>query len=155
MSELHFLNEELNRLASFTDKGDSIDKSISMASVKWHLQHTLIVINKIIPAVEASDPKQFKPTFNFKRHLIFSLNKIPRGKGKAPKQVRPDGDISKEGIEKEIEKARGYLLKLNELDKNAFFNHPLFGDLNLKNTKRFLRLHTVHHLKIIEDIVGK
>lgn len=153
MSEQLFLSKELNTIISFIEKGESLNKDISMASVKWHLQHCLLVINKVLAAVEASDPEHFKNKFNFNRSLIFMLNSIPRGKGKAPKQVRPDGDISRKSIESNIAKARAHLKNLNTLDKNAYFNHPFFGDLNVKNTKRFLKLHTKHHLKIIKDIL--
>lgn len=155
MPEQPFLNKELKTIASLIDKGETVNKKVSMASVKWHLQHTLMVINKVIPAVVASDPKTFKSKFNLKRSILFTLNKIPRGKGKAPEQVRPDGDISKESIETHLATARENLAQLDTLDKNAYFQHFLFGDLNIKNTKRFLVLHTNHHLKIINDILNR
>ncbi len=154
MSDKPFLEKELKTIASLIDKGEILNKNISMASVKWHLQHSLLVINKVISAIMASDPETFKSEFNFKRSLVFFLNKIPRGKGKAPKQVLPDDNISKESIEKELDKLRANLVELNTLDKNAYFHHPYFGNLNLKHTKRFLQIHTNHHLKIVEDILN-
>jgi hypothetical protein len=154
MTGKHFLDKELRSITSLTNKGDVLNKNVSMATVSWHLQHSLMVINKICEAIQASDPKKFKGKFNLKRSIVFSLNKIPRGKGKSPKQVRPDENISKLSIEKHMTEAHKNLITLETLHKNAYFQHPFFGDLNLKNTKRFLRLHTRHHLKIIEDILN-
>lgn len=45
--------------------------------------------------------------------------------------------------------------KIEHFDKNAFFEHPLFGVLNKKDTMKFLKMHTTHHLKIIQDISKK
>jgi hypothetical protein len=45
------------------------------------------------------------------------------------------------------------LLELEHLDAKSNFMHPYFGQLNLKQTKKFLALHTKHHLKIIDDIL--
>jgi hypothetical protein len=39
------------------------------------------------------------------------------------------------------------------VSKDHFFEHPYFGKLKLKETIRFLEIHTTHHLSIIEDIV--
>ena len=42
---------------------------------------------------------------------------------------------------------------MKELHANSNFKHPYFGVLNLKMTKRFLEIHTNHHLKIIKEIL--
>jgi hypothetical protein len=45
------------------------------------------------------------------------------------------------------------LESFNDLEKNSFFIHPLFKQLNKKQTIKFLKLHTNHHFKIIKDIL--
>jgi hypothetical protein len=78
--------------------------------------------------------------------------KIPRGKAKAPKIVRPEGDISPETLSLSLEKVRKNIKDWKSLDKNAHFPHPFFGVLNKKETEQFLILHTRHHEMIIKDI---
>ncbi|MEO0902674.1 MAG: hypothetical protein AAFY00_11940, partial [Bacteroidota bacterium] len=39
------------------------------------------------------------------------------------------------------------------LSEDAHFEHPNFDVINKGQTKRFLKIHTGHHLKIIKDIL--
>ena len=78
--------------------------------------------------------------------------KIPRGKARAPKIVRPEGDIDTESLALSLEKVRENIMDWKSLDKNAHFPHPFFGVLNKKETEQFLILHTRHHEMIIKDI---
>jgi hypothetical protein len=54
-----------------------------------------------------------------------------------------------------LQTAKNNIEKMKHLPKNAFFKHPFFDHLNKKDTYKFLQLHTIHHLKIIEEIAGK
>ena len=97
--------------------------------------------------------KLYKWKFNLTRTLILFVNKIPRGRGRAPKIVQPEGEITSESLKNHFDKTRHMIKKLDTLQANSFFKHPYFGDLNLETTKHFLILHTNHHLKIIKDII--
>ena len=79
-------------------------------------------------------------------------NHIPRGKVKAPNIVIPKQSITQEQIEQEIELAKANLQTLASTQKQKYFTHPIFGDLNVPKTLRFFIVHTNHHLKIIRDI---
>ena len=79
--------------------------------------------------------------------------KIPRGKAKAPKIVRPEGDISPETLNLSLEIVRENIKDWKTLDKNVHFQHPFFGVLNKRETEKFLILHTKHHWMIIKDIL--
>jgi Protein of unknown function (DUF1569) len=144
----------LHELAAAITDAAKLNPSISASSVGWHIDHSLMVINQIIGAVEASNPAEYKWSFNLKRLVIFTTGKIPRGKAKAPKAVIPENAFDEIAVKAKMEKALYKLGKLNELSSNHFFIHPFFGHLNVKATKRMLALHTDHHLAIIKDIVA-
>ena len=84
--------------------------------------------------------------------FIKSINKIPRGKGKAPKVVQPIEPATVALLISKLEIAKNNLNELESLNTNSYFTHPYFGNLNLKKALWFLKLHTNHHLKIIKDI---
>ena len=128
-------------------------KAISAANVGWHIEHSLLVFLRIISAMETSDPALYKSSFNLKKLLVYTLNKIPRGRAKAPKIVQPDGDIMPDKLLNNIEAATLKIKALANLHKHHHFDHPYFGKLNLKETNKFLAIHTNHHLKIIRDIM--
>lgn len=127
--------------------------AVSNGSVGWHIQHALMVINTIINTVENSDPALFKRKFNMRKLLIFTLNKIPRGKVKAPKVVQPIGENIPDTLLLPIANSITKINSLLHLQKNNHFPHPFLGTLNLKETIKFLRIHTQHHLNIINDIL--
>ena len=150
MKHLNNLINELEQHISFLDKTNT---TVSKASVGWHIEHSLKVLTQIIDAVEKSDPNTYQRRFNLIGKLILSFNTIPRGKGKAPKTVIPEGNISSETLKHHIEKTQFMITKIENLHPNSYFKHPYFGDLNLKPTKKFITIHTNHHLKIIKDII--
>ena len=151
MQELKSLIDKLNSNISSFEKENS---NISNGSVGWHIAHSLKTIDQIVSACKHSNPSEYQWHFNFKRFLIMSVaKKIPRGKAKAPKIVRPEGDISAKTLSLSLEKVRKNIKDWKSLDKNAHFPHPFFGVLNKKETEQFLILHTRHHEMIIKDIL--
>lgn len=150
MEKLNNLINELEQHILFLDKTNA---SVSKASVGWHIEHSLKVLTQIIDAIEKSDPNTYKWRFNLIGTLVLSFNKIPRGKGKAPKTVIPEGNITHDTLKHHVEKTRLAINKIENLHPNHYFKHPYFGDMNLKPTKKFLSIHTNHHLKIIKDII--
>jgi hypothetical protein len=131
---------------------EEINPSISNSNIGWHIEHSLMVFNGIIDTLSRSNPKEYKWTFNFKRLVVFTRRKIPRGIAKAPKSVVPKMDFSMESLFAHLEKAKIKLEEIKQLDPKQFFNHPGFGNIRLKQTVRFLAIHTKHHLDIIHDI---
>ncbi len=128
--------------------------SVSTASVGWHIEHSLLVINSIMNTLKKSDPTQYKWQFNFSRFVVMTvLDKMPRGRGKAPEAVRPKGDFTAESLKNHVETTIKRLSELNDLDPNSHFKHPYFGQLNLKPAIQFIELHTQHHLAIVDDIL--
>jgi hypothetical protein len=84
---------------------------------------------------------------------VFFLKKFPRGKAKAPDIVMPK-QIEKTDFPALLIKTKEAIKKLDQVDHNQFFLHPLFGDLNKKNTFIMLDIHTKHHLQIVKDIIA-
>ena len=149
MDKLNDLIQELENNISFLEnKTDHVSK----ATVGWHIEHSLKVLTQIIGAVEQSTPENYKRKFNLNRMIFLGLNFIPRGKARAPKSVLPEGEITADSLKKHFEKVKVLISKISQLKPNNHFKHPYFGDLNLEQTKKFVVLHTNHHLKIIKDI---
>ena len=147
------LDKEFSVIKEYIDHQGKKNLKISKANVGWHLDHSLKVINSVFEALENSNPDDYKKEFNGLRLFTFTLGFFPRGKAKSPKRVLPPEIILKEGIETQLEKAIWSFEIANSFDENQFFTHPLFKQLNKKQTLKFLRLHTNHHLKIVKDIV--
>lgn len=130
-----------------------VNTAVSAGSVGWHIEHTLLTYQLIIDNVQKSDPSNYKWTFNFIRTLVFLRKKIPRGKAKSPKQVRPTDGFNDTSLKRSIVVVKEKVALINGLQKNNYFDHPFFGKLNVAATVQFLAIHTQHHLNIINDIV--
>ncbi len=143
----------VNQLESNINSKDVVNKQVSQVDVSWHIAHSLKVLHNIIKVLQSSNPDDYRWRFNRSRSFVYFINFIPRGKGKAPKAVIPAEEISKDELHQDIATVRQLLNELQHLDVKSNFTHPYFGQLNLKQTKKFLALHTKHHLKIIDDIV--
>ncbi len=147
-----FLKNEFDLIRSVVEEGDRFEWKVSAKGTYWHADHLLKVISSIYSALDNSDPEAYKWAFNLSRLYIYILGFIPRGIGRAPRAVRTDGEISQDDLLQQLDEAEKLIIKLDELPGNSFFKHPYFGNLNVKNTRWFLRIHTRHHLKIIRDI---
>lgn len=127
--------------------------NISKANVGWHLDHVLKVINVVSEALKNSNPEEYKRKFNRLRFVIFALGFFPRGKAKSPKRVLPPEIILQTAIENQLKVAIQNLEAIQSLNEHSNFTHPLFQQLNKKQTLKFLKLHTKHHLNIVKDIL--
>ena len=150
MEKLHAI---LNNLESKLPCKDSVKYHVSKSDVAWHIAHSLKVIINVVAVIKKSDPQQYRWRFNLNRNFVYLFGYIPRGKGRAPKSVLPAEDITIDLLQTEFAEARQAVLELAALDCKHNFNHPYFGQLDLVETKKFLFLHTMHHLKIIGDII--
>ncbi len=152
MDKLSVLINDLETKIPFSDK---LDVSISRSPVGWHIQHTVLATRKMIEAVSGSNPENYRWQFNLKRVLVFSMNKIPRGKGKAPQSVLPTEQWDESTLIAEIRRLKSSLSALDRLMPGHHFDHPYFGRLNLKATRKILVIHTRHHMDIINDIINR
>ena len=132
---------------------DRINHDVSNANIGWHIEHSCLVIIKIADTIAKSDPKNYTTKFNFLKLIVFIRGKFPRGRAKAPSSVIPNENITKEHLLESIVNAKKAINEISTCNKNQFFSHPLFGNLNVRNTLKFYSIHTHHHLLIIHDIL--
>ena len=150
MKQLEKILKELEEKipsASFTNP------YISSSSVGWHIEHVLLSMDRIVEAMLASNPATFKSTISVRKFAVFTLGKIPRGRAKAPRAVRPGDDITIEGLNAHFKQSLDLVKNINTIRSDQYFEHPYFGHIRLKPAIRFIKIHTRHHLKIIEDIL--
>jgi len=140
-------------LATYIPKYNQSKTAISEAAVGWHIEHCLLVIKQITSTVAQSEPKLYKYKFNMSRFFIFLSKTIPRGKAKAPKVVIPSDNITADSLQESLTNTYQAITYLKDCEANQYFIHPFFGQLNKKQTIKFLEIHTEHHLKIIRDIL--
>lgn len=153
MTKTSELIDKINLLENYISDYEKEKTEISQASVGWHIEHSLMTIEKISKAVIKSDPTKYKWSFNLNRYIILGLKRIPRGKVKAPSVVQPISQATRETLMDRIVQTREFMENLNTLESNKFFTHPYLGDLKLKQAILCLDIHTLHHLNIIRDIV--
>lgn len=151
MKDLGTLINELETKLPFAGQKK---ESVSQVSVGWHIEHSLLALIKMITAVEHSNPAEYKWEFNLKRAIVLTLGKIPRGKAKVPDSVRPADEMDIANIVALFEKAKQKVNVFENLPRNKYFTHPVFGDVRLTKARRVIAIHTCHHLKIISDIAG-
>ena len=150
MSLEHLIKE----LESYISEGNVQVNSVSERGVDWHIDHSLKVIINISKAFIKSDESNYKWKFNFLRLYCLTLGYFPRGKGKAPKVVNNKEKIAIEDLNTQVATAKEIIKELSGLNNKKNFQHLYFGLLNLKQGKRFLGVHTNHHIKIIKDILN-
>jgi hypothetical protein len=148
-----YLDKQIAEMQAFLPQYLTENIAVSKATIGWHILHNLNVINGVYAATAASDPSQYHWKFSFARLIVFLTGKIPRGKAKSPKQVQPAENFTEADILAALEKAKQNAANFDSLKAGAFFKHPFFGALTLPKTKKFLAIHTNHHLEIMRDIL--
>jgi hypothetical protein len=147
------LSALVNELETKIPHSEKLNTAVSQAPVGWHIQHSLLVALRIINAVENSNPADYRYKFSLPKFLVFTLNKIPRGRAKAPERAMPKEIFNTNELNKDIQLLKSRLTVLDSLQPGNFFIHPRFGNLNLKGTIKMLQIHTKHHIAIINDII--
>ena len=128
---------------------------ISTGNVGWHVEHSLLVFNAVIDALGKSTPGAYKNKFGISRSFVMITGKIPRGKVKAPSAVQPSHVINVVALQQHISDLKEKIKILERLSPDHYFTHPFLGDFKLTPALRFLKIHTKHHLRIINDIIIK
>ncbi len=147
------LENLITNLESKIQDHDLTNPGVSKGSVGWHIEHSLLTLNLIIDVLGKSNPEDYKSKFDFRRILVMTTGKIPRGRVKAPGVVQPNVNFNTETLRQHIQLAREKMKSIDSLKEGNFFTHPFLGDFKLKPALKFLKIHTKHHLNIIDDII--
>lgn len=143
----------INRLESHIPHNEVADPGVSRGAVGWHIAHTLLTINVVADALVSSKPEEYQWKFDWRRSFLLAFGKIPRGKIRAPEAVQIKQELDKAALAAQVAATREKIKALDNLQPQNFFTHPFLGKIKLKPARRFLGIHTRHHLKIIEDLV--
>ena len=147
------LSALVTELETKIEHQEQLNNAVSNASVGWHIQHSIMVFLQIIKTLEKSNPAEYQYKFNLKKTIVFTLNKIPRGKAKAPERVMPGETLNADELNTQIQLLKTRINVLDSLPPASHFKHHVFGKLNLKATIKMLKIHTKHHIGIIQDII--
>jgi hypothetical protein len=147
------LGELIHELEKNLSNIDKKNETVSKVSIGWHIEHSLLALVKMISATEHSNPADFKKKFNWKRTLVLTIGKIPRGKAGVPQSVKPGAEISEVTIRPLLEKAKQKAELFDTLSSDKYFTHPVFGDVQVKQARQIIAIHTQHHISIINDIL--
>ncbi len=148
------LEKLLQKIELLLPEIDKENEKVSRASVGWHLEHSLLILNGSLKGLAMTNPDNYNPKFSIKKFIFLNFGVIPRGKIKSPKQFIPSETPSKESIDKLLNLAKERLEAIKNLPSKSYITHPFLGDLDKKTTIKFLGLHTNHHLKIIDDVLN-
>ncbi len=144
----------LKEINSYIARKDKKREKVSSRSIGWHIEHSLHVVSSVISALRHSNPEEYQTEFSVVKSYVFTKEEIPRGTAKSPEEfISEKDDFETEELKELLEKVTHKLTLIENLDENAFFPHPFLGNLNKKDTLTFIRIHTIHHLKIMKDIV--
>jgi hypothetical protein len=142
------------KLESAIPHHELIAPNISIVSVGWHIEHSLLTLDSIINSLGKSNPDDYKRSFDIRRTVVMLLRKFPRGKIKAPKAVRPATGFNSDTLSQHIVLSGKSLKMLEHLSAGHYFTHPFLGDFKLKAAIQFMKVHTNHHLHIINEIIA-
>ncbi len=149
----------LIELASDHPLHDAEAAKVSKWTIGKQLEHLLLSDSSIFDSfdrlIDGRDaPAPGGPTWLGR--IILATGFIPRGRGKAPKGVRPAGRAASDieaglhRLRQRCDQLREHLPLLEEAGWRC--HHPYFGALAIGEWMRFMDVHHRHHLKIVRDI---
>ena len=91
--------------------------------------------------------------------MLLRAGFIPRGRAQAPEEVLPAEvptvEECRARYEAVLQLLAAFAPHLDTIRKlRGTIPHPLLGDFRARDWVRFARIHTEHHLAIVDDILG-
>lgn len=137
-------------------------ESVSRWSPAQQVQHVLLGLIRFADAIQALEEGTHqdmvpKPAPRLMARALLLTGWIPRGRAKAPASVVPDAIPGRAGL---LELQAAAKSRWAELAPRAgalrglagALPHPLLGPFGAGHWMRFARVHTAHHLSIVDDI---
>ena len=147
------MKHHIDALEAQIPQRDRSAASISNWTVGMQLHHALGATERIALVTAESEPGAETQKFNLARSVVLLSGRIPRGRGKAPKESLPPEAPTEEELRRLVEGARAAWTKLEAADPACWWKHFMFGVLRRDQVQRFIGIHNRHHLLIIEDIL--
>ena len=151
MSSFHKLITLVDELFLESNRAEKSSIEVSKATVGWHIAHSYLVIIKSCENLLSNTNRPSKNRKWLQQEIFFILRKIPRNKIQAPEFVVP-ADYSEKEIKRLYSKTITLIEQVERIT-DGYLSHPFLGPIKLKRVPLFLRIHTVHHLQIIREII--
>jgi|GEM_PF-627071 len=134
---------------------------VSKWSLARHAYHAALINTRMLGAArklaEGDADVAVDGRANLIGWLVLTLGRMPRGKGRSPREFVPPEDLDDELLADALHDSRRqltllepYLSALGSSEKRL--PHPVLGALTPKQWLRAARMHAVHHSRIIADI---
>lgn len=153
------IRTQFERMRALAREGElsAHNERVSAWCLAEQLDHTTKVTASIVDVLGDPNAQRREGGINVIGRLVLRFGWIPRGVGKSPKRFRGAPAVAAD-LDGAIDRvARAFdALPFDALRKSRvpLVPHPRFGSLTPPQALRFIEVHTQHHLKIIDDIVG-
>ncbi len=162
--QLEAINESYERIRSLLAKPAPLlfeHTPVSGWNAAQQLEHILAVNRTIIKAFRYVDRQAYSEDHELSKlgAIILTRGRIKRGVAKAPEKFHAGETVSIDGLRKMELLQSAYFKSANPSTRSfssqtGTADHPYFGPLNGNQWLRLARVHTEHHLSIIDDIVS-
>jgi hypothetical protein len=144
----------LRQIEDRITRPDRTAPAVSAWSVHRHLDHTALSalhMARLIRDLGAGRGESSgRPKLTGR--VVLLTGWIPRGKGKAPDFTAPAESVDAARVREMVEEVRAILAEDGSPRGKLRAPHPLLGSFTARQWRRFLTVHTRHHLKIVRDI---
>lgn len=143
------------------DRLHKIAESVSGWSPAQHIYHISVANGMMLKGVglicQGHEMMQKEGEINKIGRWAMENGTFPRGKAKAPKGVVPPDAPSREELDQALTRSRQRFEQTEAMlplipDAQGYFPHVFFGDLDAAQWLRCTRIHSEHHLTIIQEI---
>lgn len=148
------MGSSLDTFEQYLPKLEARNPAVSEWSVREQIHHALLSADAIARSVAESTPGARSPSFSLIKWVVLLTGRIPRGRAKAPEQVKPSAEVSREELEGLLVRARQSLTAAEASDPKAWFEHFVFGVMRRDAAIKLLHIHTRHHLAIVDEVLG-
>ncbi|MCE9594426.1 MAG: DUF1569 domain-containing protein [Planctomycetes bacterium] len=127
---------------------------ISRWSVGMHVHHCALSVSAIVTELERSVPP---PPFAWRSwigRIVVWRGRLPRGRAQAPEQVQPSVEASPEQLLELLDAAARDIERARGLSADRWFGHFALGVLPRDRALRFVEVHTLHHARIVEELLA-
>ena len=159
MTSVERLREQIRSIRAIAANPEEdlfrVDSKISGWSPAEHLDHLIKVASAVVHRARDTSAAAEKRSISFIGRIILATGWIPRGKGRSPERMRGARATAAE-IEAAVAKLEESLGRVDAAmmaSEVPTIPHPRFGGLTPSQGLRFVIIHNIHHLKIVNEIL--